>query len=217
MLVGAGLPAAARTDKPIVAVFAIQDKTGQLSPTTCELLTEYLAIKLAEGGVFQVVPSRALKDRLTELKKDSYKECYDEHCQIERPREEPAAKTGPQGELALEGLLPGSRVVVDGVFRGQAPLRERLILAARDHDVRVEKPGHEAWQRLVWVHDQKVARERVALPRIVSVTRSRIVWGGRPGSGSNDPDWCTGLRYNPTTKSWRPTAVVMPDFQDNWD
>lgn len=233
-IVGASLPAAAKRDKPIVAVFAIQDRTGQLSPTTCELLTEYLAVKLAEGGLFQIVPSRTLKDRLTELKKESYKECYDEQCQIEigkelaaskslstsivpmgsecgvmgtlydlkraaseasasqrtpcaqdnlvaalekladamkdqlRPREEPVAQAGPQGELVLEGLPPGSRVVVDGVFRGQAPLRERLFLAAREHDVRVEKPGHEAWQRLVWVRDRQVAKERVALPRIVA-------------------------------------------------
>lgn len=221
-------------EKPIVAVFTIQDKTGKLSETTCQLLTEYLAVKIAEGGLFQVVPSRQIKDRLTELKKESYKECYDEKCQIEigkelaaskslstqivelggqcavmgtlydlkraaseasasqqtpcvqddlvkaleklatalkRPalRRETLASAGPQGELVLGGLPPGARVTVDGVFRGQAPLRERLLLGARDHDVRVELPGHEPWQKIVWVEDRKVATEAVVLRRIVSV------------------------------------------------
>jgi hypothetical protein len=228
------LPAAART-RPIVAVFAIQDKTGQLSAITCQLLTEYLSVKIAEGGVFQVIPSRTLKDRLTQLKKESLKDCYDEQCQIDlgkelaaskslstsivrmgsrcgvlgtlydlkraaseasasqrsectqddlvqalekvasslreqvRPREV-APATGPHGELVLEGLPAGARVTVDGVFRGQAPLRERLLLSVRDHDVRVEKPGRASWQKLVWVRDRTVAKERVSLPRMVSVS-----------------------------------------------
>jgi len=221
-------------EKPIVAVFTIQDKTGQLSETTCQLLTEYLAVKLAEGGLYQIVPSRQIKDRLVELKKETLKECYDEKCQIELGKElaaskslstqvvsiggqcavmgtlydlkraaseasashrtscaqddlvkaleklatslkEPAqqrearAHTGPQGELVLTGLPAGARVIVDGVFRGQAPLRERLLLGARDHDVRVEKPGHETWQKIVWVKDRVVAREAVELRRIVRV------------------------------------------------
>jgi hypothetical protein len=221
-------------EKPIVAVFTIEDRTGKLSETTCQLLTEYLAVKIAEGGLFQVVPSRQIKDRLTELKKESYKECYDEKCQIEIGKELAASKSlstrivpiggsctvmgtlydlrraaseasasqqtpcaqddlvkaleklatalkqpalrrealasaGPQGELVLAGIPRGARVTVDGVFRGQAPLRERLLLGARDHDVRVELPGHEPWQKLVWVEDRKVATEAVVLRRIVKV------------------------------------------------
>jgi hypothetical protein len=36
-----------------------------------------------------------------------------------------------------------------------------------------------------------------------------IIWGGRPKDGGDD--YRTGLRYNPATGAWRPTAVVMPD------
>lgn len=40
-----------------------------------------------------------------------------------------------------------------------------------------------------------------------------IVWGGGPAAGASGdtPLPRTGLRYNPTTNTWRPTAVVMPD------
>ncbi len=41
-----------------------------------------------------------------------------------------------------------------------------------------------------------------------------IVWGGGPSGGASGdtPLPRTGLRFNPVTNTWRPTAVVMPDW-----
>lgn len=49
-------------------------------------------------------------------------------------------------------------------------------------------------------------------------TESEVIfWGGRPSSDGNNSDWCTGLRYNPSTKSWRPTSVSMPELDHEGD
>lgn len=84
------LPAGA----PIVAVFEIEDQTRALSAAAVQLLTSYLSTKLAEGGVFRLVPSADLKERLTKVKVDALKKgCYEEKCQIELGRELAAQKT----------------------------------------------------------------------------------------------------------------------------
>jgi len=76
-----------------VAVFDIQDKTGRLSAQDIDSLTEYVASKLAEGGLYHVIPRADLKNRLLEQKKESYHTCYDEACQIEIGREMAAQKS----------------------------------------------------------------------------------------------------------------------------
>ena len=71
---------------PIVAVFKIQDarpRSSKLSAKTLENLSDYLATLLAEGGDFKVVPKTGIQTALSELKESSYRECYDERCQIE--------------------------------------------------------------------------------------------------------------------------------------
>jgi hypothetical protein len=76
-----------------VAVFDIADKTHRLSSTELDGLSEYLATKIAEGGLFHVVPRDEIKSRLREQQKQSYKECYEQSCQIEIGREIAAQKT----------------------------------------------------------------------------------------------------------------------------
>lgn len=83
----------ARSKRPIVAVFTIQDKTGQLTPEMIQQLTDYLRARVAGGGSFQVIPSSQLKQRLSQQKTESYKACYDEQCQIEIGRELAANKS----------------------------------------------------------------------------------------------------------------------------
>jgi len=70
-----------------VAVFDIQDKSGRLSARDIDALTDYLAGRLAEDGLFHVVPREEIKRRLVSQKAESYKACYDEACQIEIGRE----------------------------------------------------------------------------------------------------------------------------------
>jgi hypothetical protein len=76
------VPAHARP-KAIVAVFDVQDQGGRLKPEVLVQLTEYLATRLTETGVFRVVPQEQLRSRLVQEKIESYKQCYDQSCQIE--------------------------------------------------------------------------------------------------------------------------------------
>ena len=76
-----------------VAVFDIEDKSGRLSSPEIDGLTDYLANKIAEGGLFHVVPRDEIKKRLLQQKSKSYKKCYDQSCQIEIGREIAAQKT----------------------------------------------------------------------------------------------------------------------------
>jgi PBP1b-binding outer membrane lipoprotein LpoB len=76
-----------------VAVFDIQDKSKTLSRMELESLTDYLATKMAEDGLFHVVPREEIQKRLLSTKQKSYKSCYDQSCQIEIGREIAAQKT----------------------------------------------------------------------------------------------------------------------------
>lgn len=103
----AGTSRTSLAETRIVALFDIEDMTGKLSARDRQQLTEYLSSNIAEGGRFQVIPSSQLKARLVEKKKESYKGCYDQKCQIEIGRELAAQKT-----LATKVLKVGSRCAV---------------------------------------------------------------------------------------------------------
>ena len=78
--------------RPIVAVFDMEDKGSGLAPNSLFNLTEYLAARLTEEG-YQVIPRDEIRSRLKEQKTESFKECYDQSCQIELGRELAAEKT----------------------------------------------------------------------------------------------------------------------------
>ncbi len=73
-------------ERPIVAVFDMEDRTSTFDKQVRDNLTEYLAVKLAEGG-FQVIPREQVRQRLLEKKRKMYKECYDSSCLVEMGRE----------------------------------------------------------------------------------------------------------------------------------
>lgn len=77
------LPAAAAAKKPIVAVFGVENQGTDLAPEIVDRLTIYLASKLTESGAYEVVPQDKLKEALLARKKESYKQCYAQSCQIE--------------------------------------------------------------------------------------------------------------------------------------
>ncbi|NMB74441.1 MAG: tetratricopeptide repeat protein [Myxococcales bacterium] len=94
--------AAARTGRAqeqggtVVAVFEIEDTRPQkarLSDRERADLTVYLGAILAEDGTYRVVPPEQLKKALLDKKRESYRECFDERCQIEIGREVAAQKT----------------------------------------------------------------------------------------------------------------------------
>jgi len=104
-----GLPGlAAGQDKqaPVVAVFDIENRGSPLSREQLITLTDYLGTKLGERGMYRIIPRRDIHARLTQVKKESYKECYDQSCQIEIGRELAAEFTisssiGRVGKLCL--------------------------------------------------------------------------------------------------------------------
>ena len=62
LLSGLRAPAAlAEAERPVVAVFGIEDKTGQLRLPAIQQLSDYLNARVAAGGAFQIVPASSLK------------------------------------------------------------------------------------------------------------------------------------------------------------
>jgi hypothetical protein len=72
---------------PVVAVFEIENRGSPLTFDELIALTDYLGTKLGERGRFQIIPRQEIKKRLVQAKKESFKECYDQSCQIEVGRE----------------------------------------------------------------------------------------------------------------------------------
>ncbi len=72
---------------PVVAVFEIESHDSGLKRQEIVALTDYLATRLGEGGRFLIVPRSEIKKRLVQQKKETYKSCYDQSCQVEIGRE----------------------------------------------------------------------------------------------------------------------------------
>jgi formylglycine-generating enzyme required for sulfatase activity len=92
-LSGGALPSLARAERPVVAVFALENKGTRFKPEELDRLLDYIGAALAESGRFQVVPQDELKRALSTQKQESYKACYAESCQIEIGKEVAASKS----------------------------------------------------------------------------------------------------------------------------
>ncbi len=104
LAVGLFLPTARAGDqRPIVAVFDIQTKYIKLPKGKRDMLTDLMASELAQGGIYRVMPPGDVKRVLLEQSRESYKECFDEKCQIELGRYGEARQ---HLEQSLE-LIPG--------------------------------------------------------------------------------------------------------------
>lgn len=77
----------------IVAVFDIENRGVKTSPQTLERLTDYVATLLASSDRMRVVPRGELRRALMAEKAESYRECYDESCQIEIGKEVAATES----------------------------------------------------------------------------------------------------------------------------
>jgi hypothetical protein len=94
----------------IIAVFDVEDAAGRLKDKDLGQLTEYLATKLTEAG-FRVVPRNQLRARLVEEKKEGFKKCYDETCQLELGKAVAAQKS-----LATKLLQVGESCAVSATL-----------------------------------------------------------------------------------------------------
>jgi hypothetical protein len=124
---------------PIVALFDMEDRGSTLDPAVVQNLTDLLAAQLAEGG-FQVVPRDQVRQRLLQTKVESYKECYDQTCQIELGRELAAEKVvstkiiriGDKCQLMAE-LYDLRKSATDGAATSEkACLEQSLVLGIRE-------------------------------------------------------------------------------------
>ena len=97
--------------RPVVAVFAIEDKRSKakrLSDRQLGNLADYLATLMAQSGAFRVIPSIQLREALRSQKAKSYdKACYDDSCQIEIGKAVAAQMT-----LATKIMRLGGRCIV---------------------------------------------------------------------------------------------------------
>jgi hypothetical protein len=93
--------------KPIVAVFELEARGLKLTPTLRGSLTSYLASRLTESGEYEVVPQDRLRLALANKKKDSYKQCYAQSCQIEIGQELAANRA-----LATQLMKVGTHCIV---------------------------------------------------------------------------------------------------------
>ena len=101
----------AQSNKPVVAVFTIEDKGARLKRKLLDRLSDYLAMTLAATGRYRVVPRDQLKKRLVQQKRRSFKKCYDQTCQIEIGKELAAQKS-----LSTVIMKLGSRCMVTTVL-----------------------------------------------------------------------------------------------------
>jgi hypothetical protein len=79
----ASTPPAPREPSVVVAVFGIADASNKTGAHTLSQLNDYLESCLSSTRAFKVVPRSQLRAQLTVEKRESYKTCYDESCQIE--------------------------------------------------------------------------------------------------------------------------------------
>ena len=134
-------------ERPIVAVFEMQDRGSGLDPEVLKNLTTYIAARLVEGG-YQVIPQDQIRKRLMEQKKESYSACRDESCQIELGRELAAQKTLSTQILKIGKTCRVTATLYDlkksaaerGATAGGPCQEDLLLLAIEEIAVKLCKP-----------------------------------------------------------------------------
>jgi hypothetical protein len=106
-------PGVVRAEGPIVAVFDIEDRGVGLSGAMLLRLSEYLTTRLAATGHYRIVPRDQLKERLTQQKTSSYRQCYAPSCQIEIGKELAAQKSLATSIVKLTSTCTVTAVMYD--------------------------------------------------------------------------------------------------------
>ncbi len=135
-------------EKPLVAVFDMEDRGSGLDPKTRQNLTEFLSASLAECG-FGLVPRDKIKERLVQQKKDSYKPCFEQSCQVELGKELAAQKTLSSQILKIGDTCQVTATLYDlkkaategGATGGSTCQEESLLAAIRTISVKLCQPA----------------------------------------------------------------------------
>jgi hypothetical protein len=125
-------PAPIRTGKVIVAVFDVQDLSRKFKKATLRQLTEYLSARLTQVTRYRVVPRDQLRARLFSEKKGTYRECYEESCQIELGKALAAQKS-----LSTKILKVGRRCAISSIlfdFKTETAETSALVRTDCDED-----------------------------------------------------------------------------------
>lgn len=143
LLLPARHAAAAPPRPPIVAVFEVQDKGAPLSERARDALTDFLAARLTSTGAYRTVPRSQIRERLTRLKTESYKDCYDQACQIELGRELAAEKAVSTRVAVLAGrcqvtleLYDLSSAATEFAHTARSDCSEAGLFAAMNESIR---------------------------------------------------------------------------------
>jgi TPR repeat protein len=117
-------PGSAPASAPITAVFEIEDtrKKRALPADVLLTLSEYFSTTLGESGAFRIVPRAQIRAALTAEKKESYRSCYDEACQIEVGKELAAEKSLKTQILELDSK---TCAVISALYDLKSGLTER--------------------------------------------------------------------------------------------
>jgi hypothetical protein len=100
-------------ERPIVAVFNLEARGVSLTPELLESLGDHLATIITAKGGWQVLPRSTIKERLRTQAKESFKECYDQSCQIELGKELAAQKTLSTQVMKLGGSCKVNMTLYD--------------------------------------------------------------------------------------------------------
>ncbi len=125
-------PAPIRSEKVIVAVFDVQDLSRKFKKATLQQLTEYLSARLTQVTRYRVVPRDQLRARLFSEKKGTYRECYEESCQIELGKALAAQKS-----LSTKILKVGRRCAISSIlfdFKTETAEQSALVRTDCDED-----------------------------------------------------------------------------------
>jgi hypothetical protein len=93
MLGGLIASAPIENTRPVLAVFDLDPGNSGVAQEIAVQLSDYLTAKIASVGRYRVVPRSELRQRLSGEKKTSYRDCFDETCQIELGKAVAAEKT----------------------------------------------------------------------------------------------------------------------------
>lgn len=141
------LSAMAATPTPVIAVFDIENRGASFEAAALSNLTDYLAARLSENG-YQLVPRAEIKTRLREAQAESYRECFDQACQIELGKELAAEKTVSTQILKIADTCQVTSVMYDlrtasteRAATAEAQCDERSLLEAIKTIVTKLSPG----------------------------------------------------------------------------
>ena len=153
----------AQSSRPVVAVFGLKNKGTRLRKSVIDRMSEYVTTELVRSGRYLAVPNSELKDALAHQKAESYKDCYDEACQIEVGKELAASlavsgtilKIGRQCIVTLT-LIDLRTSAKEAAAKGRGRCTEEGVLQSID-------------QALAQLGDRPVRQGTAATPDILGV------------------------------------------------